>query len=100
MIDGASLLLTALWTLGLAALLAVFSLAHWTASRSHRTLRRTLMEPPFRLAVAAAFMLVALGATLGVEAWGHKIVWVGLLALAAWAGIAAWRDRSGRARQS
>jgi hypothetical protein len=97
MIDWAKLLFTALWTLGLAALLAAFSLGHWLSSRSGRTLRQTLMEPPFRLAMAAALMLVALGATFGVEPWWHKIIWAGVLALAAWEGIAAWRDWPGRA---
>ncbi len=100
MIDWANLLFTALWVLGLAALLAAFSLAHWLASRSGRTLRQTLMEPPFRLALAAAFMLVALGATFSVEPWWHKIAWAGVLALVAWEGVAAWRDWPGRAGQS
>ena len=96
MIDWTNLLFTALWTLGLAALLAAFSLAQWLASRSGRTLRQTLMEPSFRLAMAAAFMLVALGATLGVKPWWHKIAWAGVLALAAGEGIAAWRNWSSK----
>jgi hypothetical protein len=100
MIDWANLLFTALWTLGLAALLAALSLAHWLANRSQRTLRQTLMEPPFRLALAVAFVLVALGAAFGVKPWWHKIAWAGVLALAAWEGVATWRDWPGRAGQS
>jgi hypothetical protein len=50
MIGWTSLLFTALWTLGLAVLLATLSLAHWLASQSQETLRPTLIEP--RLASA------------------------------------------------
>jgi hypothetical protein len=99
MITWTHLLFTALWTLGLAALLATFSLAHWLTSQSDRSLRQTLMEPRFRLIQAAAVMLVALGATFSVEPWWHRIVWVGVLLLSAWEGMAAWRDGSGRAEQ-
>lgn len=100
MIDWTTLLFAALWTLGLAVLLATLSLAHWLASRSQRTLRQTLMEPRFRLPTAAAFLLIALGLLLSVEPWWHKIAWAGVLALAAWEGIDAWRAWPGRAGKS
>jgi hypothetical protein len=92
MIDWTHLLFTALWTLGLAALLATFSLAHWLIGRSDRSLHQTLMEPRFHLILAAVFVLVALGATFSVEPWWHKVVWAGVLVLSAWEGMAAWRD--------
>jgi hypothetical protein len=101
MIGWTHLLFTALWTLGLAALLATLSLAHWLASQSQETLRRTLMEPRFRLAIAAEFLLIALGSLLSVEPWWHKIAWAGVLALAAWEVIVARRDwRSGQTKRS
>jgi hypothetical protein len=101
MIDWFDVLANALWILGLAVLLTAFSLAHWLASRSQETLRQTLMEPRFRLAIAAALVLFALGPLLGVEPWWHKIAWAGVLALAAWEVIVARRDwRSGQTKRS
>ena len=101
MMGWTNLLFTVLWTLGLAVLLATLSLAHWLASRSQETLRQALMEPRFRLAMAAALLLIAMGLLLSVEPWWHKIPWAGIITLSLWQAFTAWRDwRSGQTLRS
>jgi hypothetical protein len=96
--DWLNILYNTLWILGLAALLATFSLAHWRASWQGASLRRALSEPGFRLAVAAEIALFALGLTLLVEPWWYKIGWVGIMAFSLWEGIAAWRRWPGKTK--
>ena len=99
MIDWFNVLANALWILGLAVLLATFSLAHWLAGLQERSLGQVLSEPPFHLVSAIGILVFALGFVLLVTPWWHRVVWAGVLALSAWEGMAAWRDWSGRAEQ-
>lgn len=92
MIDWLNVLYNFFWVLGLAVLLATFSLTHWQADRQQKSLYQDLSEPPCRLAAAAGIILLALGLMLIVEPWWYKIGWVGLIGLSSWEGIIAWRD--------
>ena len=89
MIDWLNVLYNALWILGLAALLANLSLAHWRAGQQKKSLRQSLSKPSFRLTAAASILLFALGLMLAVEPWWYKIGWAGLMALSAREGAIA-----------
>jgi hypothetical protein len=96
MIDWLNLLYNALWILGLAALLANLSLAHWLAGQQKKSLRQSLLRPSFRLTAAASILLFALGLMLAVAPWWYKIGWAGLMTLSVWQGIIAWQDWLGK----
>jgi DMSO/TMAO reductase YedYZ heme-binding membrane subunit len=100
MIDWLNVLYNFLWILGLAVLLTAFSLAYWLVGLEARPLRQGLSEPPFRLAIAAGIVLFALGLMLIVTPWWYKIGWIGIIALSAWEGLAAWRDWPGRSKRT
>jgi hypothetical protein len=52
--------------------------------------------------LAAGFGLFGLGLSLTIEPWWLKIGWLGVLGLAVWEGISAWRARrdAGRLERS
>jgi hypothetical protein len=100
MIDWFNVFANALWILGLAALLAAFSLAHWQAGLQVKPLRQVLSEPPFRMAIAAGILLFASGFMLVVTPWWHKIPWAGIMALSLWQGLVAWRDGASQTKRS
>ena len=91
MIDWVKILYHVLWIVGLASLLAAFSLAHWMAGARERSLGQILTEPHFRLATAVSILLIALGLMLIVSAWWQKIGWFGMGIVCLWEGIDAWR---------
>ena len=89
-----------LWLSGLSVLLAIFSLAHWSARLTDKTMRQVLSKPSYRLATAAGLCLVGLGAMLVVATWWLKVGWGCLVAVALWEGLGVLlgdlgeRDRS------
>jgi putative Mn2+ efflux pump MntP len=91
-----------LWIIGLAILLATFSLAHWTATLQKRGLRQCLWRPAYRLAIAAGIIAFALGLMFLApsEALWLKIAWMGVIALSLGEGISAGRDCFGKAKRS
>ena len=89
-----------LWIIGLALLLATFSLTHWMVEQEHKSFRQYLGEPPYRLLIAASFMLFALGLAFLSQWWGYKIGWLGVIGLSSWQGILAWQQGFGRRRRS
>ncbi|MBI1877581.1 MAG: hypothetical protein HYR94_05015 [Chloroflexi bacterium] len=100
MIDWLNVLYHLFWVLGLAVLLATFSLAHWQADGQQKSLRQSLSEPLCRLAVAVSIILFALGLMLIVEPWWYKIGWAGIIGLSAWEGMIAWREWPSQTKRS
>jgi hypothetical protein len=96
MIEWPTLFYHFIWILGLAMLLTTLSLANWQTERQGKSFGQGLNKPSYRLASSAAFMLLALGMALSIEPLMYKASWLALLILALWAGIVAWRDRSGK----
>jgi small-conductance mechanosensitive channel len=100
MIIWSGLIQHTLWIIGLAILLATFSLAHWTASLQKRSLRQSLRQPAYRLTIAAGILAFALGLMFLAEALWLKIAWMGVIVLSLGEGISAGRDCFGKARRS
>ena len=96
MIEWLNVLYQFLWILGLAVILTTLSLVHWLAQQSRQTMGQVLSQPAPRLAMAAGWGLIGLGAALLVEPWWHKIGWFGIVALTLWQGYAVWQMRSKR----
>jgi hypothetical protein len=95
-----SVLFHSLWLSGLSILLAIFSLAHWSARLTDETTRQVLSKPIYRLSIAAGLSLTGLGAMLVVSTWWLKVGWACLVALALWEGLAAWLGDSGEQNRS
>jgi hypothetical protein len=85
------LLFHTFWIVGLALLLATFSLASWLTPGPQTSLWQRLTKPPFRLTIAISLFLFSLGLLLVTEPWGYKIGWAGLMALSLREGITAWQ---------
>lgn len=88
----------ALWIVGLAILLATFSLADWRAGLQKTSMRQSLWQPAYRLTIAVGIIAFALGLMFLAEALWLKIAWMGVIVLSLGEGIAAWRDRFGKAK--
>ena len=89
MIDWIGVMVSAIWILGLALLLATVSIAY--AFAQGKSLRSVLGETSFRLALTIGGMLFAVGMTLSVETWWERAGWVSVIGLLLWDGVAAWR---------
>jgi hypothetical protein len=89
-----------LWIVGLAILLATFSLAHWTAGLQERGLQQSLLQPAYRLTIAVGIIAFALGLMFLAEALWLKIAWMGVIVLSLGEGISAGRDCFGKAKRS
>jgi hypothetical protein len=100
MIDWLNVLYNLLWIVGLATLLATFSLAHWLAEQEEQPWPQLLAAPSFRLALATGFALFSLGLSLMVAPWWYKIGWIGLMGVSLWEGQRAWRAWLGRPGRS
>jgi hypothetical protein len=100
MISWSGLVQHGLWIIGLAILLATFSLAHWLAALQKRSLRHSLGQPVYRLAIAAGLLAFALGLMFLAEALWLRIAWMGVIAVSLWESVAAWRDGFGKAKRS
>ena len=91
MIDWFSVLVAAIWIMGLALLLATVSIGYFFAS--DKSLKQVLSEPQYRWALTIGLILFALGMTLSVDAWWERVGWLLVIALALWDGVANWRTR-------
>ncbi len=89
MIDWIGVIVSAIWILGLALLLATVSVAY--ATTQGKSLRAVLGEPAFRLALIVGLVLFALGMTLSVETWWERGGWALVIGLASWGGVTTWR---------
>jgi hypothetical protein len=89
-----------LWIIGLAILLATFSLAHWTAALQNKSFRQCLWQPVYRLTITAGILAFALGLMFLAEALWLRIAWMGVIVVSLGEGISAWRDRFGKAKRS
>ena len=89
-----------LWIVGLAILLATFSLAHWRAGLQKRSLRQSLWRPAYRLAIAVGITAFALGLMFLTEVLWLKIAWMGVMVLSLGEGISAGRDCFGKVKRS
>jgi hypothetical protein len=89
----------ALWIVGLAILLATFSLAHWTAGLQKKSLRQSLWQPAYRLTIAVGIIAFALGLMFLAEALWLKIAWVGVIVLSLLESISAGRDCLGKSKR-
>ncbi|MBI4772251.1 MAG: hypothetical protein HY784_17970 [Chloroflexi bacterium] len=72
---------SALWILGLAIVLAAFSMADYRAGVERRKLRSVLGEPGSQGALNLGMTLFSAGLVYSGRAWWERAVW-GLLALA------------------
>jgi len=97
---GWSVFFHSLWLSGLSVLLAICSLANWSARLTDETMRQVLSKPIYRLAIAAGLCLVGLGAMLVVATWWLKVGWGCLVAVALWEGLAVWLGYAGEGDRS
>jgi hypothetical protein len=97
MIDLWGVLANVLWIVGLAVVLAAFSLVRYRALREGRRLRLALGQRAFRLALAAGMLLFSLGllATDG-RLWA-RLLWGALAGLWVWQGWVARRQTTATA---
>lgn len=87
LIDVWGVIANSLWILGLAALLATLSWAHWVASTEKTRLRTILRRPPIRRILDLGLVLFCAGLAATSRTWWERALW-GLLA-AAWT-VQAW----------
>lgn len=87
------------WIIGLAILLATFSRAHWTASLQKISLRQSLWQPAYRLAIAVGITAFALGLMFLTEAPWLRIAWIGVIVFSLGEGISAGRDCLGKSKR-
>lgn len=80
MIDWWGVFYNALWILGLALMLAAFSLATFRASQAGRRLGDELAAPAFQVPLLAGLLLFCLGLLLAGRSWWERLLW-GALAL-------------------
>lgn len=95
MIDWIGVIVSAIWILGLAVLVATVSVAY--ALAQDRSIRSVLGQTPFRLALTVGGMLFAVGMALSVDAWWERAGWIVMIGLLLWDGVSTWR--SARASQ-
>ncbi len=89
MIDVWGVLFNVLWILGLSTLLAVWSIASYEASRTHRKTRQVLDTLNYALAVDVGLLLFLLGMVTTEDRWWARLLWI-VMALAVTAE-GAWR---------
>ncbi len=92
MIDWFAVISAAIWILGLAILLAAFSIAYDTAARQHGLLRNILAQPAFRSSLVVGAGLFSLGLTLTVTTWWEKLGWIFVLILILADGVSVYRS--------
>jgi ABC-type nickel/cobalt efflux system permease component RcnA len=81
MIDWWGLVSNLLWVVGLAIVLAAFSMAHYRARTGQVRLRQWLRGAGFQFPFCIGIILVGLGVALSGQEWWEKIIG-GLVALA------------------
>lgn len=79
-----------LWILGLAVLLATWSMGYYEAQAANQPLATLLKKRGYNLAMTAGLALVCAGAAATDDRWWARLVWAGL-------GVAAvvWFARRG-----
>lgn len=93
MVDWVGPAFHALWVLGLAVLLATWSLASWEARRARRRFLAVLGRPRHVAATWAGLSLFALGLALSSTRWWEQALWGALAAASVAQG--AWVLRQG-----
>lgn len=78
MIDIWTVLANALWILGLATLLAVWSMASYAASQAHRSIWVLLEEPGYARGVTGGWVLFCAGLAATESRLWARVLWVGL----------------------
>lgn len=92
MMDGLYLVGSAAWILGLAELLASFSVGYFLAGSSGQTLREVTRRPLFKLAILGGVILFAFGLVVSVGHWWERAGWGGVMAIACWQWFKAWHE--------
>lgn len=101
MIDWWGVFYNALWVLGLAAGLAVLSMAYYEAGEDgvqasipmRTRVRQKLEEPRFRLPLTVSMAVFSLGLLLCSRWWWERIIWGLLTAMLAGYAIWLWKVR-------
>jgi len=89
MIDWFSLAANALWIIGLAIVLSVFSYASWQASQNHEKLRVQLARQQYQIFFDLAAVLFCLGMSGTSRSVWERILWGILAALFAAQALAS-----------
>jgi len=92
MVEWASLALNGLWVLGVAMILAAFSLSYYEAQRRGEQLWARLAAPGLRLPLAFGLLLISLGRALLGSRWWERVLWGLFGAASAWQLWTAWSE--------
>ncbi len=87
MIDWWWIASNAMWIIGCALALAVFSYADYVANVRAEKMRQVLRQPAMKSALLLAALLFCAGLAATASAWWEAIIWIGLglFALVQWA---------------
>jgi len=86
-------LISSIWIIGLAVLLAGLGICEWIASSRQHSLRRVLAETPaLQLGLAGGLALTSLGAGVLCTHWWERVLWGALAVLAVGDGWRSWWD--------
>jgi len=89
-LDVARLAVNALWIVGLAVILAAFSINQWRAQRHGLKLRGQLDTPAFQTPLTVGLVLVSLSLALQADVWWQQVLWAVFVVLFA---VQWWFDR-------
>ena len=91
MIDSITLIVNALWVLGLSLALAALSLASFRAAEAGDGLAAQIQKPGSMLAIATGLALFCLGRSLiSIHTWWQALLW---LLLAVFFTLVIWQAR-------
>jgi hypothetical protein len=102
MIDLWGVVRNGLWILGLAVVLAAWSIARWWALKHAVKLRQVLSRPFFLVPFSAGVALFCLGLALSGQRWWETTIWAVLTVLFVLLGVSSWlggRRETASARQ-
>ncbi len=74
-IDWLNVFFNAIWILGLAVILAAFSINDWLAHTKRIKLRRQLETAAFQTPLTGGLMLVSLSLALLADVWWERALW-------------------------
>ncbi len=80
-LDLAQLFFNALWIIGLAVILAAFSINQWRAQANGAKLRRQLETSAFQTPLTIGLILVSLSLALTADVWWQRTLWGAFAAL-------------------
>jgi len=92
MVEWTSLAFNGLWVLGVAVILAVFSLSSHEAHHRGERLWVRLATPGFQLSLMLGLVLISLGVALIGPRWWERVLWGVFCAMSAWQLWATWRE--------